>query len=77
MGVFSSQSDRMTNATLKALIDVYGTLVRAGWGEPDDQGVKPTAPDHKTAERPSEVERSIEAAQAHPALGTEKHEAII
>jgi hypothetical protein len=23
----------MTNATLKALIDVYGTLLKAGWGE--------------------------------------------
>jgi hypothetical protein len=36
----------MTNATRKTLIDVYGTLVRAGWGEPDDQGTEPTSPDH-------------------------------
>ena len=25
----------MTSATLKALIDVYGILVKAGWGEPE------------------------------------------
>jgi hypothetical protein len=66
----------MTNATLKALIDVYDTLVRAGWGEPDDQVTGPTAPVHGTAEQPSEMEQSIEAAPAHSALGTQKHEAI-
>ncbi len=48
----------MTNATRKTLIDVHGTLVRAGWGEPDDRGDEPTAPDHETAERPSAVGQS-------------------
>ena len=67
----------MTNATLKALIDVYGTLVRAGWGEPDDQSTESTAPVHETTERPSEVKQSMEAASAHSTLGTQKHEAVI
>jgi hypothetical protein len=26
----------MTNATFKALIDVYGILVKAGWGDAED-----------------------------------------
>jgi hypothetical protein len=25
----------MTSATLKALIDVYGILLKAGWGDPE------------------------------------------
>jgi len=67
----------MTRATLKALVDVYGTLVKAGWGEPDDQSTEPMPPDHEMAERPSGAERPIEAAPAHSALGTQKHESII
>lgn len=27
----------MTKATRKALVDVYGTLIKAGWGEPVDR----------------------------------------
>lgn len=27
----------MTRATRKALVDVYGTLIKAGWGEPADR----------------------------------------
>jgi hypothetical protein len=28
----------MTSATRKPLVDVYGTLIKAGWGEPTDRG---------------------------------------
>ena len=31
----------MTSATRKALVDVYGTLIKAGWGEPTDQAEEP------------------------------------
>ena len=31
----------MTRATRKALVDVYGTLIKAGWGEPADRGEEP------------------------------------
>ncbi len=27
----------MTRATRRALVDVYGTLIKAGWGEPSDR----------------------------------------
>ena len=67
----------MTKATLNALIDVYGTLVRAGWGEPDDQGAGPTAPDHEAAERPSEAEQSMEVPASHSPLETHQREVII
>jgi hypothetical protein len=67
----------MTSTTLKALIDVYGTLITAGWGEPDDQGAKPMAPDHETPERPPEVEQSMELRASHSSLGTQKYEATI
>jgi hypothetical protein len=67
----------MTNATLKALVDVYGTLVKAGWGEPDGQDTEPTPPVHGVPERPSQVEQSTEVPASHSPLGTQKHEAII
>jgi hypothetical protein len=51
----------MTNATLKALIDVYGTLVRAGWDEPDGREAESMAPDHEAPEGPSQAEHSQEA----------------
>jgi len=47
----------MTNATLKSLVDVYGTLLKAGWGEPGDQGAQPMAPDHEAAEQLPEAEQ--------------------
>ena len=31
----------MTSATRKALVDVYGTLIKAGWGEPTDRAEEP------------------------------------
>jgi hypothetical protein len=31
----------MTRATRKALVDVYGTLIKAGWGESTDRAEEP------------------------------------
>jgi hypothetical protein len=40
----------MTNATLKALIDVYGTLLKAGWGElPAETAAATARPTSKSA----------------------------
>jgi hypothetical protein len=33
----------MTRATRKALVDVYGTLIEAGWGESTDRREEPAA----------------------------------
>jgi hypothetical protein len=30
----------MTSAMREALVDVYGTLLKAGWGEPTDRGAE-------------------------------------
>lgn len=43
----------MTRATRKALVDVYGTLIKAGWGEPADR-----------REATTEVELEPETSQA-------------
>jgi hypothetical protein len=65
----------MTNATRKALIDVYGTLIRSGWGDPEDEGAEPLMPGHETPQQPSEAEQPTEPSASHPPLGTQKHEA--
>jgi hypothetical protein len=45
----------MTSATRKAMVDVYGTLIKAGWGEPTDQAEEPaTAYELSQLERPEE-----------------------
>jgi hypothetical protein len=67
----------MTSATLKALVEVYGTLVRAGWDDPDHQDVEPTVSDHETAEQPSEVEQSAEVPASHSAHAIQKHETTV
>jgi hypothetical protein len=64
----------MTDATLKALIDVYVTLIRAGWGDPEDEGAEPRLPGRETAEQPSEVEQPMESPATHASLETQKHE---
>ena len=33
----------MTRTTRRALVDVYGTLLKAGWGEPADRAEEPAA----------------------------------
>lgn len=46
----------MTSASRKALVDIYGTLIKAGWGEPNDRGEEPaTAVEHEPAQ-PTELD---------------------
>jgi hypothetical protein len=33
----------MTSATRKTLVDVYGTLLKAGWGEPTHRAEEPSS----------------------------------
>lgn len=46
----------MTSATRRALVDVYGTLLKAGWGEPTDRGGEPAAEAELEAWRPTKLE---------------------
>jgi len=46
----------MTSATRKALVDVYGTLIKAGWGEPTDRGEEPAAEAEPEPSRQAELE---------------------
>lgn len=46
----------MTRATRKALVDVYGTLIKAGWGEPTDRGAEPAAAAEPEASQPTELD---------------------
>lgn len=58
----------MTNATLKALIDVYAILVKAGWGDLDDEGAERSTADGPTEEEAREVE-PLYAHSGGPATG--------
>ena len=59
----------MTRATRKALVDVYGTLIKAGWGEPTDRarGAGRRRPSSSLRSRPSidlkKVARAIKQLQ--------------
>jgi hypothetical protein len=46
----------MTRATRKALVDVYGTLIKAGWGEPADRADEPATEDEVKPSRPTELD---------------------
>jgi hypothetical protein len=46
----------MTRATRKALVDVYGTLLKAGWGEPTDRAEEPATEAELEPSRPTELE---------------------
>jgi hypothetical protein len=65
----------MTNTTLKALIDVYGTLIRAGWGDTEDERAERMVPGHETPAQPSQAEQSMEPSASNSPLGTQKREA--
>jgi hypothetical protein len=56
----------MTNATFKALIDVYGILVQAGWGdEPGEQAAEPaTAVQHASSQQDRPIEKESTAGEA-------------
>jgi hypothetical protein len=46
----------MTSATRKALVDVYGTLIKAGWGEPADRSEEPATEAELETSRQDELE---------------------
>jgi hypothetical protein len=46
----------MTRATRKALVDVYGTLIKAGWGEPTDRGVEQATSAELEPSQPTELD---------------------
>jgi hypothetical protein len=46
----------MTRATRKAPVDVYGTLIKAGWGEPTDRAEEPAAAAELEPSRQAELE---------------------
>jgi hypothetical protein len=46
----------MTSATRKALVDVYGTLIKAGWGEPTDRGEEPATTAEPEPSQPTELD---------------------
>lgn len=46
----------MTRATRKALVDVYGTLIKAGWGEPADRGEERATAAEPEPSRPTELD---------------------
>ena len=46
----------MTRATRKALVDVYGTLIKAGWGEPTDRAEEPAAAAEPEPSQPTELD---------------------
>jgi hypothetical protein len=64
----------MTNATRKTLVDVYDTLVRVGWGEPDDRSTNTMAAEHATPERPSKVVQSIGMPASHSPPRSRNHD---
>lgn len=45
----------MTRATRRTLVDVYGTLIKAGWGEPADRR-EATAEAELEAPQPTELD---------------------
>lgn len=46
----------MTRATRKALVDVYGTLIKAGWGEPADRVDEPVTAAEPGPSQPDELD---------------------
>ena len=46
----------MTSTTRKALVDVYGTLIKAGWGEPTDRGEERATATELEPSQPTELD---------------------
>jgi hypothetical protein len=54
----------MTSATRKALVGVYSTLIKAGWGRPTDRAEEPTAAAELEPSRQADISKSREAPYA-------------